>query len=442
MAQALFIQNRSINILLEKELALQQERTREEVSSNREILERIVNIILYLGLQGMALRGHKEKLCDDSQNSGNFLELLKLLALYDQRTKNHLEQSKRTQQNTGMKTQGRPAVRGRGAKLTFLSNRSQNKIIDVISKAIKEKLCDDIRNCMAWSLIADTTPDVSRNEQLSICICVRIVHNDGRCTEHILSCVHALGTKAVDLFQLIKMTLNSCNISYEKMVDQAYDGASNMSGCYNGLQALITQEVGERAVFVHCYAHVLNLVLSDCASVALDAANLFSYLESMYLLVTKCAEIEKIFRKAQEDRSLSYLSLKRINTVRWNSRELSLHVFLQRYDCIGETLQKAANDTSLERDKRSRASGLLENIVTKQFVATALLFTEIFQLTGPLSRYLQSVDLDFGKAISMVNDIIMQLENLRRRPEYILDIISQSNSYERINWKPIRIQFH
>ena len=84
---------------------------------------------------------------------------------------------------------------------------------------------------------------------------------------------------------------------------------------------------------------MLNLVLSDCASVALDAANLFSYLESMYLSFTKRAEIEKIFRNAQEDRNLRYISLKRINTVRWNSRELSLDVFLQRYDCIGETLQ-------------------------------------------------------------------------------------------------------
>ena len=157
---------------------------------------------------------------------------------------------------------------------------------------------------------------------------------------------------------------------------------------------------------------MLNLVLSDFASVALDAANLFSYLESMCLLFTKCAEIEKIFRNVQEDRNLRYISLKRSNTVRWNSRELSLDLFLHRYDCIGETLHEAANNTSLERDHRSRASGLLENIVTKQFVATALLFKEIFQFTGSLSCYLQSVDLDCSKAISMVNDIIMQLEKL------------------------------
>ena len=177
--------------------------------------------------------------------------------------------------------------------------------------------------------------------------------------------------------------------------------------------------------------------------VALDAANLFSYLESMYLFFTECAEIQKIFRNALY-RNLRYISLKRINTVCWNSRELSIDVFLQRYDCdcMGETLQKAANDTSLERDHSPRANGLLENIATKQFVATALLFKEIFQFTGPLSRYLQSVDLDFSKAILMVNDIIMQLEKLRKRPDDTLSIISQSHSYEKLHWKPIIVRFH
>ena len=88
----------------------------------------------------MALRGHKAKLRDDSQNSGNFLELLKFLALYDRRTKVHLEQIKRTQRSAGTKGQRMSVTRGRGAKLSFLSNRSQKNIIDIISKAIKEKL--------------------------------------------------------------------------------------------------------------------------------------------------------------------------------------------------------------------------------------------------------------------------------------------------------------
>ena len=45
-----------------------------------------------------------------------------------------------------------------------------------------------------------------------------------------------------------------------KLVAQTYDGAAVMSGQLNGLQAKI-KEVAPQAVFVHCYAHVLNLAL-------------------------------------------------------------------------------------------------------------------------------------------------------------------------------------
>ena len=53
-----------------------------------------------------------------------------------------------------------------------------------------------------------------------------------------------------------------------------------MSGCYNGLQTIIKEKVGEHVAFVHCYAHTLNLVLSDSASVAVPVISLFNDLEA------------------------------------------------------------------------------------------------------------------------------------------------------------------
>ena len=46
----------------------------------------------------------------------------------------------------------------------------------------------------------------------------------------------------------------------EKLVAQTYDGASVMSFELNGVQAKIKENVLE-AMFLHCYAHKLNLVL-------------------------------------------------------------------------------------------------------------------------------------------------------------------------------------
>eukprot|EP00795_Rhopilema_esculentum_P010044 gene10044-biopygen12706 len=60
--------------------------------------------------------------------------------------------------------------------------------------------------------------------------------------------------------------------------------------------------------------------------------------------------------------------------------------------------------------------GLLECFQSKQLVATAYLFREIFSVTGPLSRYLQSIDIDFGQAVNMIDSAIAQLDKLREEP--------------------------
>lgn len=47
-----------------------------------------------------------------------------------------------------------------------------------------------------------------------------------------------------------------------KMVSQGYDVASVMSGHRSGVQTRV-REFAPLAVYIHCYAHVLNLVLVD-----------------------------------------------------------------------------------------------------------------------------------------------------------------------------------
>ena len=108
-------------------------------------------------------------------------------------------------------------------------------MINIIGREITSQIVKEIGNCRAWALIADTTPDVSHHEQLSIC--ARIVNYNGKCSKHLLSCKRASGTKAMELYKLISETLISKSVSFDKLVAQTYDGASNMIGCYNGLIA-------------------------------------------------------------------------------------------------------------------------------------------------------------------------------------------------------------
>ena len=104
----------------------------------------------------------------------------------------------------------------------------------------------------AWSLIADTMPDVTHKEQLSIC--VRLVHPNGKMSEHLLelACQRAVGTTADVLFRAMLSTFDSKGVSFDKLVAQTYDGASNVNGCYNGLQALIQNRLNKNVWYIHC----------------------------------------------------------------------------------------------------------------------------------------------------------------------------------------------
>ena len=51
-----------------------------------------------------------------------------------------------------------------------------------------------------------------------------------------------------------------------KLIGQGYDGCSAMAGMLNGVQAKI-REIYPKALYVHCSAHRLNLVVNDLNSV-------------------------------------------------------------------------------------------------------------------------------------------------------------------------------
>jgi hypothetical protein len=104
-------------------------------------------------------------------------------------------------------------------------------------------------------------------------------------------------------------------VTFEKVVAQTYDGASNMSGCYNGLQAIIKDEIGMFVLYVHCYAHCLNLVLKDGVSDDKNVVVLFEKLESLHNVVNRCMKVHKKFADDQKNLGLEVLSIKRLDAV-------------------------------------------------------------------------------------------------------------------------------
>jgi len=86
-------------------------------------------------------------------------------------------------------------------------------------------------------------------------------------------------------------------LSEPKNVGQCYDGASSMSGQYQGLQALIKEKAADGAMFVHCHAHILNLIVCDSAEISILARDTFSILKRMYAFFSTSPERHIVYER-------------------------------------------------------------------------------------------------------------------------------------------------
>jgi len=210
---------------------------KKRVERNRDILKRHIDVVLYLGRQGLALRGHKE--CDGRDvNEGNFIELLKLLAKYDGLLNDHLNPQ--------------------SANRFYLSSKIQNDFIESISKEITDTIANEMKGAKFFAIIADSTIDHTKVDEFSICL--RYVLKNGQIAERFISFQQLEDSKSETMYHKILSTIQTLGLDIALCRGQAYDGASSMSGAVSGVQIRIKLDA-PNAIYVHCYAHKLNLVL-------------------------------------------------------------------------------------------------------------------------------------------------------------------------------------
>ncbi|XP_041376606.1 zinc finger MYM-type protein 1-like [Gigantopelta aegis] len=196
----------------------------EEQTKARNALLKIVTTVQYLAQQGLAIRGKES-------SDGNFMKLLELRSNDDVVLQRWLTRT-----------------------TSYTSVAVQNELLKIMAHMVLRNIC---KNVGLFAVIVDGTQDIQGVEQEAIC--VRYIDDAYDVHEDFIGVYSVSETTGASLSNMLQDALLRLNLPITHLRAQTYDGASNMSGKYQGCQALI-KKVQPLANYTHCGAHITHLI--------------------------------------------------------------------------------------------------------------------------------------------------------------------------------------
>lgn len=377
---------------------------REQIKRRRQVLERVVEVVRVIGKRGLSYR-HEENeavytLEDSSLDHGNFLELIILLGKYDVALKEHLSEVIDKSRKHHESASG---SRGRGSLVTLLSKSTVNSVIDTILKLIKENIATEILKAGMFSVQLDTTQDITAQDQCSVVL--RYVTDT--INERLVAVVRCSASTGEAFVQLLSDVLDGLNLDKRLCIGNATDGAANMQGRYKGFSSLLASQ-SPHHVHVWCYAHVLNLVLSDTTEIVIESGSLFHLLNETAVFIRESHQRMNIWEK--ESHSNRHKRIAPIGETRWWAKHEALKMMFGSFgnpqDCLYVdvlcTLSAIQEQKTVKGNVRTKARGYKDGLLKHETILTAQIFMRIFEQTTPLSKYLQTGGMDILSAHRMV----------------------------------------
>ena len=224
----------------------------KQILPNRHYISAVIESLRFTAVHRIAQRGHNKS--TECSNRGNFLDLMHLIGKFDVQI--------------GDKLVNLP----KNAKYT--SKVIQNEILQCMADMVRNKIALEVRDSVQFAVMVDESKDCRKIEQVSLVL--RYFNKNAVC-EAFLGFFPAHDLTAEGLSQLILDNLRKCGLDYcNNLIGQGYDGASVMSGRHKGVAALI-KETAISAIYIHCHAHRLNLVLVDSIKASRPLMNFSPY---------------------------------------------------------------------------------------------------------------------------------------------------------------------
>ena len=366
---------------------LAAERRREEEAQYRKQLLPMVDTVIVCGRQELAFRGHRDDgpldLSEERSESqtgkeSNFKALLRYRAIGDE--------------------QLRESITNAPKNRLLTSWRVQNELIVTCGLAIQQDIVAKVREAGVFSVIADETTDKGVRGQLAINL--RYADGKGNVREDMVSLLNPKETTGSALADAILGSIRDIGLSAEQLRGQGYDGGSNMSGRFKGVQSRILQ-IQPLAIYTHCASHRLNLVLIKACSVAVIRNMLGVVSEASDFISGSGPRLKLLEEKVEEVVPESRRKrVKALCRTRWVKQHDSLLVLDQLLPAIVSALEKIQMVGSSEAS--TKATLLLGAICRFDFLISLQMAVLLFGITIKLSVALQSPSRSLCESMKLV----------------------------------------
>ena len=167
-----------------------------------------------------------------------------------------------------------------------------------------------------------------------------------------------------------------------------------------------------QAIYVHCLAHRLNLVIVQPVKSVVPVADFFATLQLRYnFLSGSNVHSQWVAFEKNKNPSVNPVEFKTMSDTRWASQVRAVSAISSRFYCFIEFLRHV-DQTDVNRDRALYARNILGEIDQK-FVYCMLLMYDVLLETKGLSDELQSPKLDYLKAADLIESLIEELEEYR-----------------------------
>ncbi|XP_051557215.1 zinc finger MYM-type protein 1 isoform X2 [Myxocyprinus asiaticus] len=252
--------------------------------------------------------------------------------------------------------------------------------------------------------MVDETTDVSTTAQLALAL--RYVSDTGVKERFVRFDNDTSGKRADDFAGLIIRFLEE-HECLDKVVAQCFDGAAVMASGLNGVQAKVKVRA-PMALFIHCYAHRLNLVLTQGASKLKECRIFFAHLNGLAAFFSRSLKCTQLLD------DICQRHLPRVAPTRWQYSSRLVSTVIEKRVALKELFEHILeHHDEYDEDFVHYANGYNAHLDDFEFCFLLSTFHVIFEYSDVLFGILQNKTFDVQFCLARMDEFCDTIERER-----------------------------